>query len=58
MDDVLDALGNAYAREVESFCLSILNDAPLEVPAEEAVIAQKIIEAAYQSNDEGKLIGL
>lgn len=50
--------GNAYAREVESFCLSILNDAPLEVPAEEAVIAQKIIEAAYQSNDEGKLIGL
>ena len=50
--------GNAYAREVESFCLSILNDAPLEIPAEEAVIAQKIIEAAYQSNDEGKLIGL
>ncbi len=50
--------GNAYTREVESFCLSLLNDTPLEVPAEEAVAAQKVIEAAYKSNDEAKLISL
>ncbi|MBE5773588.1 MAG: Gfo/Idh/MocA family oxidoreductase [Clostridiales bacterium] len=50
--------GNAYTREVESFCLSLLNDTPLEVPAEEAVASQKVIEAAYKSNDEAKLISL
>jgi predicted dehydrogenase len=51
-------LGNAYAREVESFCLSLLNDTPLEVPAQEAVAAQKVIEAAYISNDESRIITL
>ena len=51
-------LGNAYAREVESFCLSLLNDTPLEVPAREAVAAQKVIEAAYLSNDEARIITL
>ena len=50
--------GNAYTREVESFCLSLINNTPLEVPAEEAIAAQKVIEAAYRSNDEGKLIDL
>ena len=50
--------GNAYAREVESFCLSLLENWPLEVPAEEAVRAQRIIEAAYRSNDERKIIDL
>ena len=50
--------GNAYAREVESFCLSLLENRPLEVPAEEAVRAQRIIEAAYRSNDERKIIDL
>ena len=50
--------GNMYAREVESFCLSVLQGKPLEVPAEEAVRAQRIIEAAYRSNDEKKIIDL
>lgn len=50
--------GNAYTREVESFCLSVLNGTPLEVSAEEAVAAQRIIEAAYLSNDEGRTISL
>lgn len=50
--------GNAYAREIESFCLSILNGTPLEVPAEEAVEAQRIIEAAYRSNDTGSFVNL
>ena len=50
--------GNMYAREVESFCRSILLGKPLEVPAEEAVRAQRIIEAAYRSNDEKKIFDL
>lgn len=50
--------GNAYAREVESFCLSLINGTELEVPAEEAVAAQKVIEAAYASNDGAKMINL
>ena len=50
--------GNMYAREVESFSNSILTGAPLEVPAEEAVQVQRIMEAAYKSNDESKIINL
>lgn len=44
--------GNAYAREIESFSNSLLTGAALEVPAQQAVQVQRIMEAAYQSNDE------
>ncbi len=50
--------GNMYAREVESFSNSILTGAPLEVPAEEAVQVQRVMEAAYKSNDESKIVNL
>ena len=50
--------GNAYAREIASFSDSILNDKPLEVPAQEAVFVQRVMEAAYRSNDEKKIIEL
>ena len=50
--------GNAYTREIESFSDSILNGKPLEVPASDAVYVQKVIEAAYQSNDEKRTIDL
>lgn len=45
--------GNTFAREIESFCASILEDKPLEAPAEDALAVQRVIEAAYRSNDEG-----
>lgn len=45
-------LGNMYTREIESFGRSILEGLPLEVPASEAVQVQRIMEAAYRSNDE------
>ena len=48
--------GNAYAREIESFSNSLLTGAPVEVPAQQAVQVQRIMEAAYKSNDEGKII--
>ena len=48
--------GNMYAREIESFSNSILTGAPLEVPAEEAVQVQRIMEAAYRSSEEGRTV--
>jgi len=50
--------GNMYAREIESFSNSILTGAPVEVPAEEAVQVQRIMEAAYRSSDEGVTVKL
>lgn len=50
--------GNMYAREVASFSNSILTGAPVEVPAEEAVQVQSVMEAAYRSNDEGRTINM
>lgn len=50
--------GNTYAREIESFSNSVLTGAPVEVPASEAVQVQRIMEAAYRSNDEGKIVTL
>ena len=50
--------GNMYTREIVSFGNSILNNLPLEVPASEAVQVQKVMEAAYRSNDEKIIIDL
>ena len=50
--------GNTYQREIESFSDSLLNGTPLEVPAWQAVQVQRVMEAAYRSNDEGKIIKL
>lgn len=56
--DVDAEFGNMYTREIESFGNSILNNLPLEVPAEDAVRVQEIIEAAYRSNDEKRCMTL
>ena len=50
--------GNAYARQIESFSNSLLTGSALEVPAQQAVQVQRIIEAAYRSNDEKKIIAM
>jgi len=50
--------GNTYQREIESFSDSVLNGTPLEVPAWQAVQVQRIMEAAYRSNNEGIIIKL
>lgn len=54
----VDLSGNLYTKEIESFSRSILDGAPIECPAEDAVYAQKIIEAAYQSTVEKKFIDI
>jgi len=48
--------GNMYTREIESFADSVLNDKPLVVPASDAVHIQRIMEAAYRSGEEMKII--
>ena len=57
-EDISVEFGNMYTREIESFGNSILNDLPLEVPASDAVWLQKVMEAAYRSNDEKRIIDL
>lgn len=50
--------GNMYAREIESFSNSILQGISVEVPAEDAIRVQRIIEAAYASNNTATVITL
>ena len=51
-------VGNMYTRESESFGNSILNNLPLEVPASDAVQVQRVMEAAYRSNDNKCVVDL
>ena len=50
--------GDLYTREIDSFCHSLLTGAPLEAPAEAALQAQKVVEAAYRSQKEGIRVSL
>lgn len=56
--EIVVEFGNTYEREITSFSNSLLTGAPLEVPAQQAVRVQRIMEAAYRSNDESKIIKL
>lgn len=49
---------NLYTRQIESFSRSLLEGTPLKVPAEDALQVQRVMEAAYRSNDEGRTIRL
>ena len=48
--------GDLYAREIDSFCASILKGLPLEAPAQAALDAQRVVEAAYQSQKSGGFV--
>lgn len=50
--------GDLYQRQIDSFCDSLLNHKPLEVDAREGLFAQRVVQAAYQSNDENRIIFL
>ena len=47
--------GNLYQKQIESFGRSVLDGAPVEVPAADAVQIQRVVEAAYASGKSGKL---
>jgi predicted dehydrogenase len=57
-EDIDAVFGNIYTREIESFCLSIIEGTPLAVPAEEAVQDQRVVEAAYKADKELRIINL
>ena len=48
--------GNLYTKEVEAFVNAILNDTEPAITADDAIKAQKIVEAAYTSADSGKVV--
>lgn len=43
--------GNMYTKEIESFSSSILNGTEVEVPAEDAVQVQEVIQSAYRTSE-------
>ncbi|HHU53960.1 MAG TPA: Gfo/Idh/MocA family oxidoreductase [Clostridiaceae bacterium] len=57
-EEIKVEFGDLYTREIISFGDSVLNGKPLEAPASEAVYIQKIIEAAYISNEQNKIINI
>ena len=50
--------GNLYTREIESFSESVLCGTPLEVPATQALEVQRVVDAAYRSSREKRIISL
>ncbi len=48
--------GNMYAKEIESFGNSILNGTSVEVPVEDGLQVQKVIELAYESSRLGTFL--
>ena len=53
--EIAGEFGNMYAREIESFSDSVLNNKPLIAPASDAVHVQRIVEAAYKSSTDHKI---
>lgn len=49
-EDIQVEFGNMYTREIESFGISLITGKALDVPAEDALQVQRIIEAAYESS--------
>jgi predicted dehydrogenase len=50
--------GNMYTKEIESFSDALLGTKEVEVPAEDALQVQRIIEAAYISSNEKIYTGI
>lgn len=51
-------LGNMYTKEIEAFGNCIIEDTDAPISAEDAIFDQKIVEAAYESNKNGKVVKL
>ena len=48
--------GNLYTKEIDAFVDAVLNDKTPPVTADDAIKAQKIVEAAYESADNGRVV--
>jgi len=50
--------GNMYTKEIESFSRTILEGGEVEIPIEDALQVQKVVEAAYRSSAEGRFFDI
>ncbi|MCK5811544.1 MAG: Gfo/Idh/MocA family oxidoreductase [Clostridiales bacterium] len=50
--------GNMYAKEIDSFSLSIKNNTKIEVPAIDGIQIQSVVEAAYASSKNSEYVKL
>ena len=49
---------NIYKKEIDAFTDAIVNDKPVVIKPEEALLVQRACEAAYESSETGKRIDL
>ncbi len=54
--DIPVDFGNMYQKEIESFGRSILDGQPVEVPLEDALQSQELVEKFYQSAQSGAFV--
>lgn len=50
--------GDLYQRQIESFCHALQNNVSFVADGMDGLIAQRVVQAAYRSNDEQKIIRL
>ena len=50
--------GNLYTKEIDAFVNAVVNNTATPITADDAIKAQKIVEAAYESAKTGKLVKL
>lgn len=48
--------GNLYTKEVDAFVDAVINDKTPPITADDAIKAQRIVEAAYESANNGKVV--
>lgn len=49
--DICVEFGNMYTKEIEAFGRAVLGECEVPISAKDAIMSQKIVEAAYQSNE-------
>ncbi len=48
--DICVEFGNMYTKEIEAFGRAVMGECEVPITAKDAIMSQKVIEAAYQSN--------
>ena len=48
--DICVEFGNMYTKEIEAFGRAVMGECEVPITAKDAIMSQKIVEAAYQSN--------
>lgn len=48
--DICVEFGNMYTKEIEAFGRAVMGECEVPITAKDAIMSQKVVEAAYQSN--------